>query len=53
MSAEQCQVSRRNDRLKNQKDFLGGIGNFYCCQLHILANVSGKNFSWNGIQIDI
>ena len=25
MSAEQCQVSRRNDRLKNQKDFFGAL----------------------------
>ena len=25
MSAEQCQGSRRNDRLKNQKNFLGAL----------------------------
>ena len=42
MSAEQCQVSRRNDRLENQKD-LGGIGNFYRCRLQILANLSGRS----------
>ena len=47
MSAEQCQGSRRNDRLKNQKDFLG-IGNFYRYRLQILANLSGKHFGWNG-----
>ena len=47
MSAEQCQGSRRNDRLEKQKDFLG-IGNFYRCRLQILANLSGKHFGWNG-----
>ena len=47
MSAEQCQGSRRNDRLKNQKDFMG-IGNFYRYRLQILANLSGKHFGWNG-----
>ena len=47
MSAEQCQVSHRNDRLKNQKDFWG-IGNFYRYRLQILANLSGKHFGWNG-----
>ena len=46
MSAEQCQVSRRNDRLKNQKNF-GGIGDFYHCRLQILVNLSGKPFGWN------
>ena len=50
MSAEQCQGSCRNDRLKNQKDF-GGIGNFYRYRLQILANLSGKHFGWNGTAI--
>ena len=47
MSAEQCQVSRQNDRLTNQK-FFWGIGNFYRYRLQILANLSGKHFGWNG-----
>ena len=30
------------------KATFGGIGNFYCCRLQILANLSGKHFGWNG-----
>ena len=49
MSAEQCQGSRRNDRLQNQKKDFWGIGNFYRYRLQILANLSGKHFGWNGM----
>ena len=48
MSAEQCQGSCRNDRLK-VKRILWGIGNFYRCRLQILVNLSGKHFGWNGM----
>ena len=31
------------------KRFFWSIGNFYRCRLQILANLSGKDFGWNGI----
>ena len=38
MSAQQCEVSRRNDQLKI-KGFFGGICDFYRCRLEILAKL--------------
>ena len=52
MSAEQCQVSCRNDRLKIKRTFWG-IGDFYRCRLHILVNLSGKHLGWNGTGQDL
>ena len=52
MSAEQCQGSCRNDQLKNQRELLG-IGTLYRYRLQILANLSGKHFSWNGRVFDV
>ena len=37
------QVSRRNDQLKDQRDF-SGLGSFYRWRLQILGNLSGKKF---------